>query len=323
MNEHRGLLPLRRTGRRILVTAVMCALAIALTAAGASNASAPASTQPQPVCQSQSSRSLQGPPVEISGTARPGDLVQVFEGETLLGEATADAGGSWRLTVQTLDPKPQSLRVQVTPAAPPEATPAPRGGEGGTDVTPPEAPTQVVISIVVGEARITVSVLVSSPNGEVIVEVSVPIATGDDACVCPDCGSDGSSGGSSGGGTSGGGSSGGDSSGSDSGCAQWYTVQRGDTLSKIGARFGVSALSLAQINGLSNPNVIFIGQKLCVQPGGGGTSSPDQTYTVRPGDTLASIGRQYGWSAAYLAKVNGLSNPDKIYPGQVLTIPSH
>jgi LysM repeat protein len=49
----------------------------------------------------------------------------------------------------------------------------------------------------------------------------------------------------------------------------YYTVQRGDWLKTIAARFGVSWQLLAQVNGLYNANYIYAGQKLaipCAQP---------------------------------------------------------
>lgn len=53
----------------------------------------------------------------------------------------------------------------------------------------------------------------------------------------------------------------------------------------------------------------------------------DVTYTVKPGDTLSKIAReQLGDANAYMAifdaNTDQLSDPDKIRPGQVLTIPS-
>ncbi len=52
--------------------------------------------------------------------------------------------------------------------------------------------------------------------------------------------------------------------------------------------------------------------------GGGGT-----TYTVQSGDTLSKIGSKYGvgWQKIYEANRDKLDDPDKIYPGQELTIP--
>jgi nucleoid-associated protein YgaU len=48
------------------------------------------------------------------------------------------------------------------------------------------------------------------------------------------------------------------------------------------------------------------------------------TYTVQSGDNLSKIGKQYGvsWNAIFEANRDKLNDPDKIYPGQELTIPT-
>lgn len=106
-----------------------------------------------------------------------------------------------------------------------------------------------------------------------------------------------------------------------SGCAQFYTVRYGDTLYRIAVRFGTTTWALARLNGISNPNYIRAGQTLCVK------AAPPQPwgflYTVQRGDTLRSIGQRYGWGVWYLANVNHIPNPDRIYTGQVLLIPYH
>ncbi|MFQ6058545.1 MAG: LysM peptidoglycan-binding domain-containing protein [Anaerolineae bacterium] len=48
----------------------------------------------------------------------------------------------------------------------------------------------------------------------------------------------------------------------------------------------------------------------------------DPAHVVRSGETLFSIGRRYGVSPWAIARANGLRNPDLIYAGQVLYIPS-
>lgn len=40
-----------------------------------------------------------------------------------------------------------------------------------------------------------------------------------------------------------------------------YTVKSGDTLSEIGARFGVSYQKIAKLNNIENPDLIYPGQK--------------------------------------------------------------
>ncbi|WP_199904961.1 LysM peptidoglycan-binding domain-containing protein [Nocardioides sediminis] len=45
------------------------------------------------------------------------------------------------------------------------------------------------------------------------------------------------------------------------------------------------------------------------------------TYTVRTGDTLGDIGRSHGVTREELARLNGIAEPDLIFPGQELRIP--
>jgi LysM repeat protein len=44
------------------------------------------------------------------------------------------------------------------------------------------------------------------------------------------------------------------------------------------------------------------------------------TYTVKAGDTLSKIAAKFGTTYQELAKINGIADPNKIYPGQVLKI---
>lgn len=53
----------------------------------------------------------------------------------------------------------------------------------------------------------------------------------------------------------------------------------------------------------------------------------NRTYTVKSGDTLSAIAKQFYNDASQYMKIfeankNLLSSPDKIAPGQVLTIPA-
>lgn len=98
-----------------------------------------------------------------------------------------------------------------------------------------------------------------------------------------------------------------------------YTVVSGDNLSSIAQRYNTNWQTLAQLNGLSNPDKIYPGQVLKV-PGAGAAAPSAQTYTVKSGDNLSSIAAKYNTSWQRLAQLNGLPNPDKIYPGQVLKV---
>ena len=112
-----------------------------------------------------------------------------------------------------------------------------------------------------------------------------------------------------------------------------YTVQPGDTLSEIAARFGITVSHLAEINGIQNPNLIYAGEVLKIRgtvpvtdhgPSTGrrpsATVSGQGTYTVRSGDTLSEIAARYGTSVNALVRLNGIQNPNLIYPGEVLKI---
>ncbi|MDQ4058307.1 MAG: LysM peptidoglycan-binding domain-containing protein [Actinomycetota bacterium] len=63
----------------------------------------------------------------------------------------------------------------------------------------------------------------------------------------------------------------GGSTGTSSGGGSSHKVSAGETLSEIGARYGVSAESIAGANGLANPNLVIAGTTLTI-PGGGGAT---------------------------------------------------
>lgn len=98
--------------------------------------------------------------------------------------------------------------------------------------------------------------------------------------------------------------------------AKTHTVQSGETLSGIAAKYGTTYQSLAAINGIDNPNLIYAGQVLKLT----GSAAASKTYTVQSGDTLSGIAAKYGTTYQRLAQINGISNPNVIYPGQVLKI---
>lgn len=97
-----------------------------------------------------------------------------------------------------------------------------------------------------------------------------------------------------------------------------YTVVSGDTLSGIADKYGTTYQELASINGMSNPNNIYVGQQIKVS---GKVSVPTVvTYEIQSGDSLSGIAAKYGTTWHNLAQINSISDPNMIYPGQVLKI---
>lgn len=100
-----------------------------------------------------------------------------------------------------------------------------------------------------------------------------------------------------------------------------YTVMAGDTLSGIAAKFGTTYQELAAINGIDDPNMIHVGQILKLKGNVPGTPQNGSTYTVQAGDTLSDIAAKFDTTYQILAAQNGIEDPNKIYPGQVLNVP--
>lgn len=114
------------------------------------------------------------------------------------------------------------------------------------------------------------------------------------------------------------------------GGTSYYTVKAGDTLSGIANNYQTTVNTLARLNNLANPNLIYVGQRLLVQqaatPSQPQTTTPSTstttatTYTVKAGDTLGQIAANHQTSVNQLVQLNKLANPNLIYVGQVLTI---
>jgi len=110
-----------------------------------------------------------------------------------------------------------------------------------------------------------------------------------------------------------------------SGEEQTYIVQQGDTLYRIGLRYGVTWQTLMIHNNMRDPSELSVGHELKI-PSGDPERTPlawdgVTTYTVQHGDILYDIGLLFGMSWREVAAFNGLTDPNQIYVGQVLKIP--
>ena len=112
-----------------------------------------------------------------------------------------------------------------------------------------------------------------------------------------------------------------------------YKVVSGDTLIKIAKKFGTTYQEIAKLNGISNPNVIQVGQILKI-PGSNSSNTASSTtattqnssssyitYTIVSGDTLSKIAQRFGTTYQELARINGIANPNIISIGQIIKVP--
>ncbi len=114
-----------------------------------------------------------------------------------------------------------------------------------------------------------------------------------------------------------------------------YIVANGDSLYRIGARFGMSYYDLITLNNLTS-SVIYPGQKLIVAGGQPGTADKvkepapaeetdnkeeGEFYTVKPGDTIWEIASRTGISVTRLKQLNDLTG-NTIFAGQKLKLHS-
>jgi len=94
--------------------------------------------------------------------------------------------------------------------------------------------------------------------------------------------------------------------------AEFHIVKKGDTLSSISKRYGVSISELKEINELSSKR-LKIGQKILLKKRG------PRTYTVKKGDNIWRIARKYNLDVEELMELNELDS-EELRPGQKLLL---
>lgn len=112
-----------------------------------------------------------------------------------------------------------------------------------------------------------------------------------------------------------------------------HKVRRGDTLSGLALKYGVSVRDIADANGMGSKLTIRTGETLRIPyaskkngSSGGSSSSSSSSdssavYEVQAGDTLSGIAAKHGVSTVALAQANGVSHKAMVRIGQKLNLP--
>ena len=116
-----------------------------------------------------------------------------------------------------------------------------------------------------------------------------------------------------------------------------HRIKRGETVSTIASRYGVSQYAILAANNLKRTSKIYAGKELIVPvPLDGDASwsasrrnksydnytSKNSIYVVRRGDTMWDIARAFGTTVSALRRINYIERGSRIYVGQKLKIPS-
>ncbi|APX00697.1 lytic transglycosylase domain-containing protein [Arthrobacter sp. QXT-31] len=107
-----------------------------------------------------------------------------------------------------------------------------------------------------------------------------------------------------------------------------HTVVRGDTVSGIAGRYGLSTSAVLKLNNLRSNSVIYPGQRIKLKgaaaPAAKTAAAPARTaartYTVKSGDTLGGIAWRHGVKLSQVLSWNGLKMTSTIFPGQKIRL---
>lgn len=99
-----------------------------------------------------------------------------------------------------------------------------------------------------------------------------------------------------------------------------YRIKSGDTLSQIAIKYNTTVSSIANLNNIKNPNLIYSGDVIKIMINSSNTNNNASYYMVKSGNTLWGIARRYNTSIANLVRLNGIKNSNLIYVGQRLRV---
>ena len=105
-----------------------------------------------------------------------------------------------------------------------------------------------------------------------------------------------------------------------------YIVKKGDTLSQIALKYNTTVNKLVVLNNIKNSNLIYVNQKIKIysvnNTDNGDNSCGKILYKIKYGDTLSQLALKYNSSISDIVKLNNISNPNLIYAGKIIRIPT-
>ena len=101
-----------------------------------------------------------------------------------------------------------------------------------------------------------------------------------------------------------------------------YTIRQGDTLYALAAQYNTTVPAIVSANPGIDPQRLTVGQEICIPQQAVYPPCPEGNYyTIRAGDTLYAIARQFNVSLDDLLEANPGIEPFQLQVGQVICIP--
>lgn len=97
-----------------------------------------------------------------------------------------------------------------------------------------------------------------------------------------------------------------------------YLIKTGENISSIAKKFNTTENIIMDLNNIPFPDMIRAGKEIIVPIN---KEKYFEYYTIKKGDTLYGIAREYNINPDLLALLNGLNSEDYIYPNQEILIP--
>ena len=95
-----------------------------------------------------------------------------------------------------------------------------------------------------------------------------------------------------------------------------HTVEEGETIRMLAAKYGISPETIMAANGIRNPDLLQVGQDLVILPTDG------VLYTLRQGESLRKVAERYNVDVGDIIRANVLGpDPNLVQPGTKLVVP--